>query len=523
MKHPRSLSRGNQSITLIVWIAVSILPVIPIWSVLGTNLLSDNPLAYLVWIPGIALGWAVIRLTSMRSYPDDHELNILLGLGGIVIFGLLLALGDYRWPWAFSLFDIGILVWPFWCLSTAWMLFGVGATKTLIQPLAYMLLAWPPLYGRIVAVTMPFLNSVAVQTITVIDRAPFIRPTSQAGTFLVHSSHHWVPIFVSQVCSGADSLIAALLFLPVVLAFFKGPLVKKVAVLIGVALATILMNLVRLEVIIGLLHWTSPELALNIVHPVLGIVLLVLLMGAVLKVSEVVGLHLRMPQWSHGLPTPSRIAAPLATVAGAILWLALTGVGRGSGTPAHPITVSTVQLNHYLPAIPPLQRTNILRENEDTILGPGSQTQADVYYNASHTVMAEVWRTQEPIVLAGLGGRNCLLFHGNHILDQSPVSLFNGITGYAFVLVTPTASISTLGSEWVDMEYTVSTQTPHGRHWYFRVEIAMLLARNVHSLATSAAGAQSILHRLKTAGPRALAKPFAVVSDQVQHTFQSQP
>lgn len=314
-----------------------------------------------------------------------------------------------------------------------------------------------------------------------VDQTGWIHATHQTGTFLVHSGHQWIPVQISQVCSGADSLIAMVLFLPIVLAFFDGAVRTKLGLLLGVAVSTIVLNLLRLEVIIGLLHWTGPRLALDIVHPVLGFVLLLALLAAIFKAAELSPLQFRVPPWTDHLALPHWPSWAVALATGGVLWTTLLPLSQlSAGTPLHPVTVRTVRLNRILPAISGSERAQLLRQSEAAILGPRSQTLAVLYQQGAQSVMAEVWRTSEPLVLAGLGGRNCLLFHGNRVLRESPVPLFDGISGTAFVLVTPSAALGGAGNEYLDVEYTVSTRSPSGKPWYFRVELAAQVGRDVH-------------------------------------------
>ncbi|NMP20876.1 archaeosortase/exosortase family protein [Sulfobacillus harzensis] len=479
-----------------LWILLAIAPLFHVWSTLTTDFLADNPLAYLVWIPVVAFAWAFLRLLSMAPYPDDRELNSILGMTGIILFGLVLALGSYHWPWAFSIDNLGILIWPFWALSLAWFLFGVGTTRRLIHPLAYVLLAWPPLYTRIVAWTMPALNQLDLTGMHWLDRVPWIRPEHGSGVYLVQSVHSWIPIQISQVCSGADSLLAILLFLPVVLAFFRGSGIWKLTLLVSVAVGAVVLNFLRLQIILFLLHATNANLALGIVHPILGFLLLAMLFTAMLGASPLFHLQAQFPKLTAHLRPPRPVPLGIAIVAGFALWQGLTPLGQwGPGTPSHPVAVATTRLSAYLPRIAGFHRTVALHQSEESVMGPGSETLAVDYANGTSVILAEVWRTQDPLVLAGLGGRNCLLFHGDRVLNASPVSLFHHVPGNVFVVAAPTPAITRLGPEYIDVEYTASTELRDGHRWYFRVEVAgWVSSKTVSQQAAIRAGHQVLAH-----------------------------
>lgn len=508
-------SRHAAPIPVACWVVLSIVPLFHVWTSLTTNFLADNPLAYLVWIPVFAFGWAIIRILSTPAYPNDRELNSILGVAGMILFGLALAIGGYRWPWAFSVYNLGILLWPLWSLALAWLLFGVGITKRLIWPLVYLILAWPPFYTKVVALTMPVLNSLDISSMALVDRLHWVKATGTAGTYAVQSGHFWVPVQISQVCSGADSFIAVLLFLPLVLAFFEGSRRGKAALLGSVAAITIILNFLRLQIILWLLHLTGPSLALNIVHPILGFFLLAGLFLIVWVMSPKFGLTAAFPELKPHLPPPH--AAPLAVAGAAAVGLlaALAPLGQwGPGTPNHPVTVATTRLPRYLPALAGFHRSIVLRQSESSIMGPGSATLAVDYRTASQDIMAEVWRTQDPLVLAGLGGRNCLLFHGDRVLRSTPVSLWNHVQGTAFVVAVPTVALSHLGPEYVDIEYTAATHLKNGHRWYFRVEVASWVSPHVLTRRKAITAGDMLLRQLLH-GKRPLATVLRSTADRL--------
>ncbi len=173
-----------------VWGVLSLVPLaayaLPLWQ----NVLADTPIAYLIWIPLLAVLWGASGIRRSAPVNDDSELDGILGGGLLLVVGAALVIGPARWPYFFVMESAGLLLWPLWTLGMAWLLFGVGVTPALLGPLAYLLFSWPPLLGAVATMTQGVLVQVAIASIAHLSQfVPWITTQGQPST----SSRKFVP------------------------------------------------------------------------------------------------------------------------------------------------------------------------------------------------------------------------------------------------------------------------------------------------------------------------------------------
>ncbi len=239
-----------------IWLGASIIPILPLTMPLWQSALADTPYAFLVWIPVFSFFWAVWSLLQATSYSDDVELNGIVGIPMLLLVGSILLFAVKGNPAVFIGQSIGLLFWPLWSLSLAWLIFGLGSTRRVIRPLAYLLLAWSPLYSFIVNITNPpleVISNVGMHTLTRI--ISWIQAMATDGNYLILHGGSWVPVQVSTVCSGSDSFLAMVILLPIILVLLQGSWIKKIMMIVIAGFLTILMNLLRLFSLVFALHY----------------------------------------------------------------------------------------------------------------------------------------------------------------------------------------------------------------------------------------------------------------------------
>jgi exosortase/archaeosortase family protein len=457
------------------WAAVALVPMaayaLPLWR----NALADTPIAYLVWIPLLAALWAVWNMATVAEpYPDDKELNVLLGGAAALLVGTVLAFGPERWPATLVYEQVGILLWPLWALALAWLLFGLGVTRRLLAPLAYWLLAWPPVFGAVADRTQSVLVTWAVAALRVLARwAPWIRPGGADGMFWVAHAGHWAAVVVGQACSGADSLLGAAILLPLVLTLWRGP-GRSSAVLATFALAgAVGLNWFRLIVLVAALHIAGPGFTFGMLHPVLGFLLFALLGGVLAAVAPRLGLSVRPGPRIPALALPGRRRLALASGLGSALFLALWPLFRlPPGNAGNPVPVASDRLDALLPALADFSRTTVYRADESAVLGPDSTTVAEVYRAATGAqALVEVWSTPNAATLASYGFRDCLLYHGDTVLAQTSFVLPSGLVATAYAVGLAPGRVGGPRPEYVDVEWNSAVKTPAGVR-YLRWSVA---------------------------------------------------
>jgi exosortase len=275
----------------------------PLWQ----DILADTPIAYLMWIPLLAIIWGAQELQRSEVDPGDAELDAILGVSLLLVTGAALVIGPARWPYFFVMDNGGLLLWPLWLLGMSWLLFGISVTPRLLSPAAYLLLAWPPLLSAVASLTQSVLVRIAIGAVTDLSRfLPWLQTQGQ-GTFLVAHGSTLVPVLVSNACSGADSAVGAAILLPVLLARLRGALWRKMLLVLAAIVGAVVLNVLRLAAIIAAIHYLGAAFALGVVHPSLGFVLFAflaaILFGLLLHTGDVrsqLAVARRLHAWWEG-------------------------------------------------------------------------------------------------------------------------------------------------------------------------------------------------------------------------------
>ncbi len=467
------------------WIAASVIPLIPYAAPLWTATLDDTPYAYLIWIPVFAFTWAGWTLRRALSYNDDAELNAIVGVPVMALAGILLVAGlQPNWQYEFVTQSAGLLIWPFWALGLAWLLFGVGVTRYLARPLVYLWLSWPPLYSSIVSYTNPVLENLANRVIIAMAHAlPWLHTGASVGAYNVdYGLHRAITVYVTSVCSGADSLLAVVILFPVIMVSFLGPAWKKLICVALAAILAILGNVARLLIIIGSIHGLGPNFSLGILHPVLGIILFILMMMVIIRFAQRIGLTHRKFQRSAFLRKPGGARFSLSLLSFGVLTALLWPLYQGApGTESSPVPVSTSNLARLMPPIFGWQRSLIGNYDEASVLGPGATSTAMSYRTLfGDQIMAELWWTYQPLALQGYPENNCLMFHGSQIIAASVITIAKGIQATAYSVLLPPLTLGGPRALYVDTVYSFTTKY-RGRTAYLRSEVATPVQMNVRS------------------------------------------
>lgn len=482
---PESVERSSPMWWILLWVAGSVVPVMPYAVGLVQQAAADTPYAYLIWIPIFGFCWAGLSLVRIGQYNDDAELNSISALALLAVVGALMVHGMYGDSAALFVGDnVGILLWPFWALGLSWLMFGVGTTKVLLRPLAYLFLAWTPLYTEVVNLTTNPLLSMSGASISFLTSfISWIRPMqSVAETWLVNSPQGWYPVQLVTACSGSDSFLAMLILLPVVLVVFEGKLSMKL-ILTGIAaLITVPMNILRLYLLLGSLHIFGGNFTFGILHPMLGALLFILAIIVLALIGKLLHLRGRDIAATGNLHVPKLGRSVLFGIVAIVVTVLMFPLyGWASGSLAAPVTVNTNQISQLMPTLPGYNRVQIGDFNEAEPLGPGAYSIAYAYSNVRGTyMMGEDFLTYNIGDLQSYGVQNCLIFHGNTILAQKSFNISSGVPADAFIILlpgnTPTAP-RTLYEE-ISFTYAINYK---GQEAYIRSEFAAPLSSQLYS------------------------------------------
>ncbi len=466
------------------WAVASTLPILPYTAPLWIAVLADTPYAYLVWIPVFAFTWAGWTLRRALSYNDDAELNGIMSVPLLLLAAALLVSGIHNWQYYFVGQSVGLLIWPFWAIGMAWLMFGVSVTGYIIRPLAYLFLTWPPLYSTIVNWTNPILENIANETLAALVRSVhWLHTGATVGAYNVdYGLHQQITVYVTAVCSGADSLLAVLILFPIILVSFIGPVWKKFIAVILASILSLLANLVRLGLIMGSIHVFGPNFSLGILHPALGIILFILMVIFMVRFAHAIGLENRRFQRSPFLRRPGGVRFGASILSFGILTLLLWPLYQGApGTESSPVPIKTDVLTKLMPSIYGWQRNLVGNYDEASILGPGSKSTAMTFQTLQGDyALAELWWTYQPITLEGYSENNCLLFHGSQIVSSNNLTVAKGIDATAYTVLLPPNVMGGPRDMFIDTVYSFSVNY-HGRVAYVRSEIATPVILNLPS------------------------------------------
>ena len=346
MKASRQIGKVTYARAIVLWGIVSLVPMIPFTLPLFQLSLSDSPRAYLIWIPFLAIAWSAWNLTT-KPLPTEGA-NRLEGAGIGVFLSLVvlagLIFGKSALPDWFFRYDIGLLGWPVWSLAMFWLVFGRKASRRAVLPLFYMLLGWPPIYEGIIALVNPVLAAIALKVMGDFGRmVSWMTIPKTEDVFDVLTGQGIVHISVTSACSGSDTILAILVIFPLMLVLFQLTLLKKVLLVVAGCVLAFVFNLLRIITIISALHAFGYHFAMDILHPVLGTVLFIIIIGLLLAyggrhvttVSPSFRVHLE-----RGLG-PSALSLVFAVVLTAGL---VPMYFWRSGSELRPVTLNTTQL-----------------------------------------------------------------------------------------------------------------------------------------------------------------------------------
>jgi len=464
----------TDTVRLVVWSLVALVPFAAYATPLWQNILADTPIAYLLWIPLLAALWSVQELRRGDAARSDAELDVILGFGLLLATGAALVIGPARWPYFFVMQSGGLLLWPAWLLGTAWLVFGTGATRRLVWPLLYLLLAWPPILSALASITQDFLVQLAIGAITSLSHVlPWLQ-TQGSGTFLVGYGSTMVPVLVSNACSGADSALGAAILLPVLLGRLRGAAWRKGLLVVAALAGAVALNLVRLAAIIAAIHWLGSGFAMGVLHPSLGFILFAALALAMLAAAGWLGLRQAVYAAAPPAGGVGRLVLALA-LAGGLFALLLPLFSMHPGAPGSPLPVRSQSPWGLLPRLAGFRIVGRQHFDDQSILGPGAQSVAETYVAPSGAgVLAEVWLTPNLSNLESYGFQNCVMFHGEQIGATRAFDVSAGTPAVDYALSLPPAKVGGRRQPYEDIEWESAVRMPNGSVQYLRYALAAL-------------------------------------------------
>ena len=275
---------------------------------------QETPLAYVSLVPAIALALAAIRARPLKPEPPIHDRQVDYTVG-IPLIAAALAVNlllPQRMSAMFWVYRIDLLTLPFFVAGAVAIIFGVRVLWRQKLAVLYLFLAWPYPYQ---SVLLRVLNAFTAATIwginQILRHVPVARPVSSLDNTLYLVTHHGSTFALSVVsaCSGVNSVVGFLLVGSAFAAIVRGPLLTKLAWLFGGMALLWAINLGRITFIFWAGRTWGESVAINILHPFVGLVTFSIGVVIMVLLIKPLGMHIgigeRRPE-----PVPKPVPVP---------------------------------------------------------------------------------------------------------------------------------------------------------------------------------------------------------------------
>ena len=300
----------------------------------------QSPLAYVGLVPVFALALSGAYVKPKATEPDiyDRQIDYIVGLPlllGAAAITMLLPrhMSATFWQWR-----VDLLAVPLFVAGLLAVVFGVRVLWRQRLAVLYLLLALPALYTVVLASTLNGYTNFTVGALhTVVKYLPVAKAVPGPGDAIFTVSHHGssFPLAVVTACSGVDGLVGFLLIGLLFSAMVHGPLIRKSLWLLAGLPVLWAINLGRIVFIFWAGKQWGETVALEVFHPVIGLVTFSAGVSIWALAHRWAGLRLAVFSMSprREMPPsaghPRAIAVPTIAAAGILVIIASVVVGLG--------------------------------------------------------------------------------------------------------------------------------------------------------------------------------------------------
>jgi len=427
----------------------------------------QTPLAYISLVPFIALGLAALGSRPDRVEPSihDRQLDYIVGVPLIataVTTNMLLPgkLSAMFWVWRIDLLSLPVFV-----AGVVALLFGVRVLWRQKLAIGYLVLAWPWPYSTVLLRVLDVSTSATVDGLHLILRAmPVARPVASGDGSLFEVVHHGssFPISIVSACSGINGIVGFLLVGVAFVGIVRGPWVRKLLWLVMGMLFLWIVNLGRLVFIFWAGRMWGEHIAINILHPFVGMVTfsigVAILTLAIRPMGMAIGrlgprdhtdVEDRSPDVprSRGVPAVPKIFVAIALVAAVTMVLSVADFGlRSYNLVATASGEPKLLAFRSAPAAPRGWRFRVTDEFNwaKPLFGDDSTWIRYTFVNAgggdlhsSYGVTADIIDTSDLQTFSAYGVEACYQFHGFALQDVAQADIGGGITGQTLSFTGP--------------------------------------------------------------------------------------
>jgi exosortase/archaeosortase family protein len=460
----------------------------------------DTPLAYTSLVPVIALGLAAARSRPMAAEPaiHDRQVDYIVGIpliAAAMVINLTLPgkLSVMYWVWRIDLLSL-----PMFVAGVVAIVFGVRVLWRQRLAVGYLFLAWPwPYSVLLLRVLNASTNATLAGLRMLLHVLPVAKPvqTLDGTLFVVVHNGRSFPLSVVSACSGINGIVGFLLVGVAFAAVVHGPFLHKALWLTGGMLMLWIINLGRLLFIFWAGREWGESVAINILHPFVGLVTFgagVAIMVLAIRPlgmstgSPIGGLTAAMAGSFRRGNGRQVIAVPTVYAAIAVVLVAAIVLGVSNlGLRSYDLVTDAagepkLLSYHSVPVAPEGWRWRLYAEYDwaKPLFGANStwlryslvQTGTGGDLRAPFAVTADVIDTSNLETFSAYGVEACYQFHGLAIQDVAQVNVGGGITGQAMSF----SGANRLS--WSIVYWIVPVKTVHGTN-YERVVLYLFNTR----------------------------------------------
>lgn len=450
---------------------------------LAGGLTLQTPLAYLALVPviALALGWVQLSRLPAERPIHDRQLDYILGVGLILLAGAVSLFLPLSLATRFWVYRLDLLSLPLFVAGLVALFYGTRKLWALKFPIAFLLLAWPVPYLPLVGDWMQTFTDVTVGALTAISHAiPIARSMGGEGLFAVAHGRGYIPLSVSSACAGVNSLVGFILVGTALAYVVRGPMLRRgLWLLVGLVLIWIL-NIIRIEAIFLVAAAFGQAAALDVLHPVAGLIVFNLGVFAVLLVAPRFGLTFSSALQpaapaAHEHSPIKRIRPALALSLVVALGLGFVNAGYARYAPlVNP--VGAAQLRAF-----DIRHASVADWNDRFVatFAQGQQyfgktsTWQRIQYTSNATaslqakapIYVDVINTQDAGTLDAYGLEACYRFHGFQIESLTPADIGIGVPAQVIDYHNPKTATD-WSALWWEWPYQQDGQT-----WYERIVV----------------------------------------------------
>jgi exosortase len=449
---------------------------------LARGLTLQTPLAYLALVPVLALGLAIAR---MRLEPParpihDRQLDWIVGIGLLAATAAVLILLPEPASSTFWLDRIDLLTLPLFVSGLVALLFGVRRIWALRFPILFLLLAWPLPFTVLLSATSGWFTELTARAVGLVTAViPVARPSQGDETlFIIGSGSDAFGVSIGTACSGMNSFVGFLLLGVAMLFLVRGPIFRKAAWLAMGLVLTVAVNVLRIVAILVAGSTLGQDAALEILHPVAGLIVFNIAVIAMIVLAPRFGLGFAGGE-ARATPVPQDQRNPVPSVrpalAVALAVAILLGITNAAYSRYESISSglgdARLQSFDIRTAHAPGWRTEYLGKFAVArqYFGDSATWERVVYAptnsavtQSSRTVYVDVITTDDQGTFAAYGLQACYTFHGYEIRSVSQVDVGAGVDAQVIDYRNP-KSETDWSALWWEWPYEVDGKTRYER------------------------------------------------------------